>query len=504
MPAEACERHDLVWLAPGAAGRVRVAEPARARDVERWLADGRPAVVARRPEDLGREDLALGIALPAARGRARLALLAPRAAVARVARPLRLAEALASAPAAWRGPLAALDDEARRAGITLRVFGSLAWQRLTGEAYLREGSDVDLLVPGADGEQRARALALLSRWAGRVEPRLDGELLLGGGRAVAWREVLARPARILVKTAGAPRLEPLEGLALPPLRPAAETARVRGARDPREIGRAALAALREELATDPKPGLVTPRDPGAHADMDAATFAASLSALDGFFADAAAAGLAGAPFADLRALGLEAEARMLRATGGVNTHRGAIFALGLLAAAAGRLAREGRPCEEATLGETVRETWGRELRALAPAAGSHGAAAARAYGAGGAREEAARGFPHVLGVGLPALEASLRRGASPRAARVQCLLALVARLPDTNLLHRGGPAGLALARGAARGFLAAGGVHRRGWQGHAARIHRVLVARNLSPGGSADLLAATLLVRRLAGGEATP
>jgi triphosphoribosyl-dephospho-CoA synthase len=263
------------------------------------------------------------------------------------------------------------------------------------------------------------------------------------------------------------------------------------------IGRAAIAALREELATEPKPGLVTPRDAGAHADMDAATFERSLRALGTFFEDAAEAGIARAPFRALRELGASAEARMLRATGGVNTHRGALFSLGLLSAAAGRLAGEGRACDAAALAETVRAAFGDSVRALAPAPGSHGAAARRAHGVGGAREEAALGFPHVLEVGLPALDGSLRRGVARRDAAVQCLLAIVACLPDTNLLHRGGAAGLAFARGAARGFLLAGGVHRPGWRAHALELHRAFVARDLSPGGSADLLAATLLVDRL-------
>lgn len=270
----------------------------------------------------------------------------------------------------------------------------------------------------------------------------------------------------------------------------------------RAVDRAALAALREELATGPKPGLVSPGDAGAHADMDAGTFGASLRALRGFFGAAAEAGLAGAPFEALRALGVEAEARMLGATGGVNTHRGAIFSLGVLSAAAGRLAAGGRSFAGSALADTVRAAYGDAVRRLAPAPGSHGAAAARAHGVPGAREEAALGFPHVFEVGLPALEASLRRGAARNEARIQCLFALVARLPDTNLVHRGGPEGLAFARGAARAFLLAGGVHRRGWRGHALAIHRALVRRHLSPGGSADLLAATLLVHRLRSGPA--
>ncbi len=271
----------------------------------------------------------------------------------------------------------------------------------------------------------------------------------------------------------------------------------RGTTRARAIERAALAALRDELATEPKPGLVSRSGPGAHRDMDARSFDASLRALRGVFADAAEAGAAGAPFEALRGLGLDAEARMLRATGGVNTHRGAIFALGLLSAAAGRLAAEGRSPAGDALGRAVREGYGDAVLRLAPAPGSHGEAARRAHGVPGAREEAARGFPHLFEVGLPALLASLRRGATPNDARVQCLLALVARLPDTNILHRGGAAGLRLARRAAAGFLLAGGVHRRGWRAHARELDRALVARNLSPGGSADLLAATLFVHRL-------
>jgi triphosphoribosyl-dephospho-CoA synthase len=260
-------------------------------------------------------------------------------------------------------------------------------------------------------------------------------------------------------------------------------------------------ALREELETWPKPGLVSPRDPGAHGDMDVATFAASLRALRDYFPAAAAAGGAGLPFAALRALGVRAEARMLAATGGVNTHRGAIFALGLLAAAAGRLAAAGAAIHPPALRETVRRAWAGPLRALPAAAGTHGAAVARRHRVGGARAEAIAGFPHLFEVALPAFEGALRRGADRRAAAVQALLSTVAVLPDTNLLWRGGAAGLAFARAGARDFLRAGGVHRGGWEVGARALHAALVSRRLSPGGSADLLAAALFVHAL-GAEA--
>ena len=266
----------------------------------------------------------------------------------------------------------------------------------------------------------------------------------------------------------------------------------------REVGSGAVLALREELAARPKPGLVSPGDPGAHGDMDASTFVASIRAIEGYFVEAARAGATGSPFGELRALAIGAEARMLRATGGANTHRGAIFTLGILAAAAAGLAADGEPPRPARLRDAVRSRFGRALREMEPATGSHGSAVARRHGVPGARAEAASGFPHVFEVGLPALEGSLARDAPREAAALQCLMSLVAVLPDTNLLHRGGAPGLRFARESARGFLAAGGVHREGWERELRSVHAAFVRRNLSPGGSADLLAASLFARRLA------
>ncbi|MBI5068587.1 MAG: triphosphoribosyl-dephospho-CoA synthase [Deltaproteobacteria bacterium] len=265
---------------------------------------------------------------------------------------------------------------------------------------------------------------------------------------------------------------------------------------PGDVGRAALAALHEELVLPGKPGLVSPGDAGAHGDMDAGTFFRSLLALRGAFASLARAGAEGAPFAALRDLAVAAEARMLRATGGVNTHRGALFALGLLSAAAGREGAAGRtPGDD--LGAAVRRHFGAALRDLPPDPRSHGSRAARHHGLPGARDEALAGFPHLFGVALPALRSCLARGAGRRRAALQALYALVAALPDTNLLHRGGAGGLAFAQAAARRFLDAGGVLSPGWQLRARAVHRAFVDRGLSPGGSADMLAGALFVERL-------
>ena len=267
------------------------------------------------------------------------------------------------------------------------------------------------------------------------------------------------------------------------------------ATDAASIARVATEALLAEVATWPKPGLVSDRDTGSHADMDAALLRASARTLTAWFAELADAGCLDCEMADLRVIGLRAEAAMLAVTGGVNTHRGAIFGLGLLCAAAGLR----QPSSDLrSLGEVVRDRWGAQIAHDDEAtAGSHGAQARRRFGAGGARIEAARGFPHVYRLALPALRAAAAAGAHATAARVQACFALIAELEDTNLLHRGGRAGLDFARLEARRFLAEGGIAAPDWQQRAARVHEAFVSRRLSPGGSADLLAMAIMLDRL-------
>jgi triphosphoribosyl-dephospho-CoA synthase len=275
-------------------------------------------------------------------------------------------------------------------------------------------------------------------------------------------------------------------------------AHVRERRSPllaQAVRRACVRALWYELVTFPKPGLVSLEDNGSHGDMAAVHFWRSMLALRGYFAEIARAGAEGSEFDRLRALGIEAERRMLRATGGVNTHRGAIFNLGLLAAAAGWRASEGGPT--GSVGSIVRQVWGHSLAQHRRDPRSHGARVAREHGAGGALLEAQSGFASVYRVALPAYREALARTGSASCARVQAFFALLAAVDDSNLLHRGGVEGLRFAQDGARDFLEQGGVHRSGWWGRAHTLHKAFVARNLSPGGSADLLAATVLLHEL-------
>ena len=255
-------------------------------------------------------------------------------------------------------------------------------------------------------------------------------------------------------------------------------------------------ALLFEVGVTPKPGLVDREGSGSHRDMDIFTFFSSTSALSAYFARCAAAGfaLSGRPAPEtleaVRPLGRMAEGAMLEATGGVNTHKGAVFSLGLLAAAAGRLRTPGPvpaddvlgACRDMTAGLTARDFAGLTEETARTA----GQRFYLRFGAAGVRGEAEAGFPLVRDCGLPKLREALARGLSPNDAGCAALLAIMARNPDTNVFARGGEEALREVRAKAAALLEAEPFPSRA---SLRALGRELTARNLSPGGSADLLA---------------
>jgi triphosphoribosyl-dephospho-CoA synthase len=187
---------------------------------------------------------------------------------------------------------------------------------------------------------------------------------------------------------------------------------------------------------------------------------------------------------------------MLAATGGVNTHRGAIFCLGLIAATAGAIGVSGGSLTPEALRHVLVERWSAGIRAL-PVIDSHGGNAARRYGVRSARAEALAGYPAIFETGLPVLERTLAATGCTERASLQALMAIMAELDDTNLLHRGGREGLDFARAEARRFLDSGGVGRSDYRAALTAVHRNFCARGLSPGGAADMLAACWFVHFL-------
>ncbi|MDC8756335.1 malonate decarboxylase holo-[acyl-carrier-protein] synthase [Janthinobacterium fluminis] len=207
-------RHSLVWLTADGWRAAGAAAPEHAGVLARWQAADWPLVSRRRDDDAGDDELCLGLALPpdpASGAKLRIALRAPAAQVARSTPPLSLKAVLATAPEKWRRQLALLNDDS--VGLSLRVYGSLALQTLTGQAYLQPSSDIDILFYPATAQQLRSGLALLSTFGATLP--LDGEIVFPNGEAVAWKEwraAVQHPAHVLAKGSGAVRLAPLESL----------------------------------------------------------------------------------------------------------------------------------------------------------------------------------------------------------------------------------------------------------------------------------------------------
>jgi triphosphoribosyl-dephospho-CoA synthase len=185
---------------------------------------------------------------------------------------------------------------------------------------------------------------------------------------------------------------------------------------------------------------------------------------------------------------------MFAATGGVNTHKGGIFSLGLLCVAAGRLQGQGRTpsagllCREVAhmcTGLVEAELGGvREARTA-------GEKLYQRYGMSGARGEAASGFATVMRRVLPGYQALLEQGQDDETALLQVLLCLMADNVDTNVVSRGGLEGLGLVQRSAHALLRDGGVLHPEGRSRLMELDDLLISHNLSPGGSADLLAVT-------------
>ena len=265
------------------------------------------------------------------------------------------------------------------------------------------------------------------------------------------------------------------------------------------LARLARQALIAEAELTPKPGLVDRRGNGAHIDLSLEIMRRSAGAIEPYFRQMALASWGLGPCQSIREqlalIGRQAERAMLEATGGSNAHKGAIWALGLLVAASAMRddnRRHGNIAASA-IATTAKVIASFEDRAI-PRLVSHGDAVAERYGVAGARGEALSGFPHVVDVALPALRLKRRTGASEQIARLDALLSVMSSLDDTCLLYRGGQTALAAAKEGAAAVAAAGGTGTALGREQLYRLDRRLLDLHVSPGGSADLLAAALFV----------
>lgn len=272
----------------------------------------------------------------------------------------------------------------------------------------------------------------------------------------------------------------------------------------------AVQSLLCEVYTTPKPGLVDRRNSGSHRDMDLDCFIASAKALEPYFSQCVKIGQDTAhrppeeTFPLLRQAGLEAERTMYQVTGGVNTHKGAIYTLGVICGSLGRLWSCESPIAKtsAILAECAGIVRASVTEDFAAADGSTtGQMLYLQHGIGGVRGEVAAGLPSVAKIGLPYFQQAVADGVCQNDAGVYTLLHFIANITDTNLYRRGGKEGAQWASEIARTLLSPSPYP------PIAQIEALddaFIARNLSPGGCADLLAVTYFLHRLSCAEQKP
>jgi triphosphoribosyl-dephospho-CoA synthase len=272
-------------------------------------------------------------------------------------------------------------------------------------------------------------------------------------------------------------------------------------------------AILYEVSTSPKPGLVDRDNSGAHKDMDFFTFMASSSALYKGLYDCTIEGLSfeGENSAELlsrvRRPGIDCEKAMFEATGGINTHKGIIFSLGILCAIVGKLYKEHNRekfiIEEITFevkklakGLTEKDFKDIENKTVL----THGERLYKEYGFKGIRGEVESGFSSVTKSAVFILRRwKENKQLSMNDLFLEVLLQLMAESEDTNVITRGGIENLHYVRRLSKEFLEAGGLKQPDAKQKLEKMNEEFIKRNISPGGSADLLAVTIFFGMLEG-----
>ena len=263
------------------------------------------------------------------------------------------------------------------------------------------------------------------------------------------------------------------------------------------LGNFAVKSLREEAKLTPKPALVDLFNSGAHKDLNIEIMIKSAESLRDCFMDIAKVSYQNKPSKALQKsiseIGLKGEEKMFHETNGVNTHKGAIFSLGLLVSSAA-INKPGTSSDKIVATASILAKYFPDRN---PNDITNGYRVMENFGVLGARGEAEAGFPHVINYGLSTLEKARKNYIPEIFARIDALLVIMSNLEDTCLLHRGGMEALLLAQRGAKEIISLGGISTQNGRIAFDKLDLDLIKLNASPGGSADLLAATLFLDKL-------
>lgn len=259
------------------------------------------------------------------------------------------------------------------------------------------------------------------------------------------------------------------------------------------VAHLATRALKAELNTTPKPGLVDSHDSGAHRDMDHALMMRSIRALHPYFVRLATLGYDSTQLPahnDIVSIGLEAEKAMFKSTGGVNTYKGALFSMGLALTAATYIIGRGKVAttthgKEYVPGDLLSATITQFANGFPDTSGTHGSRAKQLAQSGcslkSALDNAREGYTQLFGEWLPFYETRIKGDDSY--VKHKTLLRIMCDLDDTNIVYRTDYATMQQVKTQARHLLedfSEAGID---------DLNRDFVSRNISPGGSADMLA---------------
>lgn len=263
----------------------------------------------------------------------------------------------------------------------------------------------------------------------------------------------------------------------------------------------ALRALLYEVSVNPKPGLVDPVSSGPHPDMNVFTFIDSSMSLRRYFSRCVEQGSAfqgedlRALFLAIRPAGIEAEKAMFEATKGVNTHKGAIFSLGILVTADAYHADHHDFSLQKIVQLMLKDLTVNDFKGLAdktPESLTAGEKEYLTYGIKGIRGEAEAGFPTVLDIALPALR---QHQGTKNQRLLDTLMTIVGNSVDTNLVKRAKTNDIvAWAHLQSERYFALGGSRTVQGMAFLDELNEIFTARNLSLGGSADLLILTIFM----------
>lgn len=272
------------------------------------------------------------------------------------------------------------------------------------------------------------------------------------------------------------------------------------------IAENAIKGMLLEVACTPKPGLVDRKNNGANTDMDFILFSISSASICQYFRRFVMLGLEsadldGAFLEVLRREGVKAEKNMFRATAGINTQKGLIFIMGLICAAAGRILKRERRISHGSISEEISlitsGICSKELGTLANADRnvllSKGEKLYLKFGVTGIRGEVENGLPSIMNYGLPELLVSLSNGMSFNDSMVNALLKIMSISEDTNVIARSDYETLKTqVQPMASNALKCGGMSTVKGRSLIFTMDEYFISHNINPGGSADLLAATV------------